>query len=782
MTARARARGVVSEREFQALLVLPLLYFLRPLFFDTFFFRDLHLLTYFQRLKTAACLRAGELPLWDPFLHGGQPLLSVLTNTALYPSNLLYTVLPGVAAFNLEIVGHLAMAGAAAYAAARTLGLSPAASLLAGVSFELCGYQLSLANHLNRLIAMPWAALSFLFWTRYLEERRTRWVAASALAGGLMGLAGFPELFLLQVCFLGVWTVGFARERVLPALGGLAAAWALAAGLAAVQLVPGALHARGSSRVAEGARAPLQWSLPPQELPELAIPGFFGRVDTLPESDYWGRSLQDQGFPYVVSLYFGVPFLLLAVAGAAAPSGGSLLSPGARTALGLAALASLVLSLGRFLPGFPALARVDVFHFRYPVKFLAAGLLPAALLAAVGAEALLGGAAGSFGRRVRAVAAVGSASLLAVGTAIFWLPDVARDFERIVFRVEPAAAFRAGLGGAFLHAAIAGALFSLLSASRSLPDAARGWALAALVATDLGVAGLPVTPLAPRTLLTREPPLSDLVRSVVGDGRLFRDDDPRPLRLKAPTPDIVWLARWNLDSLAKYTASGFRIPVVFHLDFDGLAGRDVSALGEAVRRMPWERRLPFLSAAGVRAVLREKGSAVPGLLPFAELPVDETRALVLERNPAALPPASLSTGWVRADTVPEALAAMGDPTFEASRRPVVPGEDRPPDPACAPRLRTVNGEGTPEAVYEVRSGCRSLLVRTTPLQPGWRATVDGVGTPVVRTNGIFQGVFVPPGDHLVRFAYRPPGLAAGAVVSFLSLVLLGLLARYPRSP
>jgi hypothetical protein len=231
-----------------------------------------------------------------------------------------------------------------------------------------------------------------------------------------------------------------------------------------------------------------------------------------------------------------------------------------------------------------------------------------------------------------------------------------------------------------------------------------------------------------------------------------------------------------------YTASGFRIPVVFHLDFDGLAGRDIAAMAEAVRRMPWKSRLPFLSAAGVRAVLREKGPAVPGLLPVAELPVAEGRALLLERNPVALPPASLSTGWLRADTFPEAMAAMGDPAFDPSRRPVVPGEERGTDPGCAPRLRTVSGEGTPEAVYEVRSRCRSLLVRTTPLQPVWRATVDGAERPVVRTNGVFQGLFVEPGDHVVRFAYRPPGLLAGSSVSLLSLVLLGLLARYPRSP
>jgi hypothetical protein len=779
-------RELVREREFRVLVLAQVVFFVRPLFLETFFFRDLHLFTYFQRLKTASLLAGGELPLWDPFLHGGQPLLAVLTNTALYPANLLYVAFPGVVALNLEIVAHLALAGAAAYAAARVLRLSPAAGLVAALAFELCGYQLSLANHLNRLVAMPWAALSFLFWARFLEERKARWLAATSAAGGLMALAGFPELFLLQPLFLAGWSLGAAagRRQRLQALGGLAAAWLLAAGMAAVQLVPAALHSRGSSRSTGGAPPGLlEWSVPPQELPELVVPGFFGRVDTLPDEDYWGGRRQDQGFPYILSLYFGVPVLLLAVAGAAAPAGRTPLSRGARTALAAAAAVSLLLSLGRFLPGFPAVARAaaELLPLRYPVKFLAAGLLPLALLAGAGAGGLLREVEDRWSRRTFRASLATAAVLAVIPAALAALPEFDRVTESLFFGIEPAEAVRVGLLGAFLHAAIAAVLFAFLCCRSRLSAAFRGWALAALVAADLLSAGAPAMPLAPRTLLAGEPPLAGLVRSVAADGKLFRDDDPKPLHLSAPSPDIYWLARWNLDSLSKYTASGFRIPVVFHIDFDGLGAREVVSMSEAVRRLPWESRLGFLSAAGVRAVLRERGRPVPGLQPVAEFPVSGDRALVLERNPAALPPAAIVTAWLRADTLPEAIAAMRAPGFDPGRLAVVAGESRAPVSPCDYALRGSVGEGTPETLYEVQTGCRALLVRTTPFQPGWRATVDGSERPVVRANGIFQGVLVEKGEHRVRFAYRPPGLLAGGLVSLLSLVVIGALTRYPRA-
>jgi len=76
--------------------------------------------------------------------------------------------------------------------------------------------------------------------------------------------------------------------------------------------------------------------------------------------------------------------------------------------------------------------------------------------------------------------------------------------------------------------------------------------------------------------------------------------------------------------------------------------------------------------------------------------------------------------------------------------------------------------------WSVTAGERggTLLWLQTP-DPGWDVRVDGKTAREVRGVGILHGVEVAAGDHRVTARYRPPGLIAGAVVSLVSVCLLG---------
>jgi uncharacterized membrane protein YfhO len=47
------------------------------------------------------------------------------------------------------------------------------------------------------------------------------------------------------------------------------------------------------------------------------------------------------------------------------------------------------------------------------------------------------------------------------------------------------------------------------------------------------------------------------------------------------------------------------------------------------------------------------------------------------------------------------------------------------------------------------------------MYPGWRVYVDDRKVTILRVNGIFRGVLVPPGEHRVSFRYEPASLRAG---------------------
>ncbi len=67
--------------------------------------------------------------------------------------------------------------------------------------------------------------------------------------------------------------------------------------------------------------------------------------------------------------------------------------------------------------------------------------------------------------------------------------------------------------------------------------------------------------------------------------------------------------------------------------------------------------------------------------------------------------------------------------------------------------------------------------------PGWTASVDNVPAPVLPANGFAMAAPVSPGAHAIRLIYRTPGRGTGLLLSLTSLVLLGVLVRYPgRGP
>lgn len=60
-----------------------------------------------------------------------------------------------------------------------------------------------------------------------------------------------------------------------------------------------------------------------------------------------------------------------------------------------------------------------------------------------------------------------------------------------------------------------------------------------------------------------------------------------------------------------------------------------------------------------------------------------------------------------------------------------------------------------------------LVVRETHF-PGWEAFINGQPMPIYPTDGIFRGVVVPAGNHVIQFTYQPRAFFRGAVISGLA--------------
>jgi hypothetical protein len=83
-------------------------------------------------------------------------------------------------------------------------------------------------------------------------------------------------------------------------------------------------------------------------------------------------------------------------------------------------------------------------------------------------------------------------------------------------------------------------------------------------------------------------------------------------------------------------------------------------------------------------------------------------------------------------------------------------------------------------MLKVRTNQSGFVRVIESFDPGWRATVDGTTARVLPADDFALAVRVDPGAHEVHLQYRTPGVANGAAISVISLLLLILLVFYRR--
>ena len=140
----------------------------------------------------------------------------------------------------------------------------------------------------------------------------------------------------------------------------------------------------------------------------------------------------------------------------------------------------------------------------------------------------------------------------------------------------------------------------------------------------------------------------------------------------------------------------------------------------------------------------------------------------------------------RAHGADEAISLLRSPAFDPARIAIVedPAQivvERPEGGAGI--VRTI-GYADHEVDLEANAPGSSFLVTSEVNYPGWRAWIDGRERPLVLTNGAFRGLPVPPGRHHIKMRFAPRILGYGALITFLSVLLIcaGIRRQGTRRP
>ncbi|MCP4396868.1 MAG: YfhO family protein, partial [bacterium] len=529
-----RVSWLLKEKELWLLILINILFFFPVIFLqETFFFRDL-LSAYLPRQQAfKELVRFGELPLWDPYIHGGKPFLGNPANSTLNPFNVLYCILPIFRAFNLSIVLHFTSSAVFSYACCRTLRLQPLSSFVGAVVYEFCGCSLSLGNLPGFLLDMPYLPLMLMGWHLLFQEKTTKWFVFTALIGTVQMLSGSHELNMISLLFLLGWSLlcPFPRISIARKIGLWLLLGVFLAGISAIQILP-TLEMLSLASKARGINpeTALLWSISPLRLPELFFPGFSGEMESITWMDhYWGNQVVDGVIPFILSLYFGFPVFMLAMLGGLVSSKRLSLPLRGRVLLMLTFFIALLFSLGRYVPFTSSLySFLASFLFsRYPSRILIAGVLPIALLAGFGFE-VYSSTVWSRNRRgllnTLHIVFWTVTAMLVIFTLAFKYSDLfATLFQKVFFHRLIGEHAHQNLIQSFMHGTLACLAATLLFQFRRLqPVRWQPWLLVGIVLVDLLAAGRQLNPSAPELLFSTPPAVGE-IRQAIGQGRLFHD-------------------------------------------------------------------------------------------------------------------------------------------------------------------------------------------------------------------------------------------------------------------
>jgi hypothetical protein len=253
------------------------------------------------RVLAGRQIRAGQLPLYDPYIWGGAPLLASWNAAAAYPLTLLFAVLPGTAAWTLNMIVTWAVAGLGMFGFLRALRLGSLPSLLGAVSFAFAGAMPAQVAHLGLVAGLSWVPVQLLSVLRLTDARgaasRIRWIAVLAGTFGLTILAGEPRAVAdagLIVVIYAAWRIarsgrGPGPATVFVAAGSVAGGLVLGVCLGAVQWLPGLAAIGTSQRGASSVALFNSGSLPHRWLLLMLVPDLLGGSGSLGQPAFFAN-------------------------------------------------------------------------------------------------------------------------------------------------------------------------------------------------------------------------------------------------------------------------------------------------------------------------------------------------------------------------------------------------------------------------------------------------------------------------------------------------------------
>jgi hypothetical protein len=695
-------------------------------------------LTFFQVAKES--LQRMELPLWNPYIMAGTPLLANSQSALFFPLNWPFYFLPLYLGVTVSALLKVLIASMGTYAFCRKLALSHPAAILSGTVYTFSIFNIFWLNHphTNATIFFPW----LLLWAERTRENPSP--SAMALLGltvGVQLMGGHVEItfqiaFAVTLFFLfrlidywKDWKALILRLKIF--LGG----YTLGFFLAGVLMIP-FLEFLSQSATWQVRSGENPFFLQPIGFLSFFFSDFFAKVE-------WPFDISAY---HSLSLYAGISPLILGILTFT-------LRP-QRISIFFAGLSLMALDIVFGLPPlFPFITSLPLFKQAPNYYMVLFHILSVSLLGGMGLDWVGSGAKDQTPDKKRVLILVSASFIILFLMTSFILLVANTSFLSQIYKgLEGLPASALGrilsqVGTSLARSSFfAGLTFVVIVGAFWIRRVRGIWRILVIGVTfaDLFIAGSGWNPLIPVHWANPSPPPA--IQFLSQDKDIYRVAGLGPVL----APNLATLC--NLQDVR-----GYDVPVGhrYHIFFQkALKGKTAWWIYE-FPKLEMES-MPFLSLLNVKYLL-----SLNSLPPSLSLIYDGE--VKVYKNPEAFPRAFLVHQVETAKDGPDALErvmALGPrlrqvAVLEGSLPELLSGlplaeKDKAMEDRVQIRVYTAQ-----RVEIEIDASSPGLLILGDTYFPGWQAEIDGKKVPVFRANYLLKGIAVDQGIHRIAFFYQP---------------------------
>jgi hypothetical protein len=715
-------------------------------------------------------LMAGELPLWNMLNGMGAPLLANYQLALWYPPGWLTFLFEWIGgttwmawSMTIQLILHIVWAGYGMTRLLRFLKIGELGQVTAGLAFSLSGYLISRAGFSSIIWTaawMPWVVYGFLDFVKKTNgEKKKIFQPSFYIPTAFMLLAGHAQTAAYTLFIGGLWgLVESCRTKKfsfvlsyasLVLINGL-----LAAGLAAVQLIPTAEYLINSQRAtAVGFDQAMNYSFWPWHLLNLISPEFFGNPGL---GDYWGF-----GAYWEDAVYCGLIPMILAIFSfrffwkkGLDEKIGQCLRP-VVLFLWSVIFVTVLLALGNNLPIFPWLYRnIPGFDmFQAPARMMIWVVFSIAVLAGISID--------GWSRPNRP-----GLARLKRSTAIFFAVILGTVCVRVMLPEIDISFIRAGISIGIIGSAACIIALQQPLEEGTVRNARWRWMITGLIGLDLIIADLMLNPTVPISFYSVEQD------TTVQDGRVWISaENEYSLKFDRFLNFDSFIETEDWDNMIEVFLPNSNIYTGRSLvnNFDPMIPENYAVWMDWMNSLPENQIEPLLDLMNVSTQLN--------------VDEDSFQVTFIDRGTSShYWTASCAQELVSQQAAIQALQSgleNGAIPFLVTGN-VSEGNTGECDirPISSSNLE-VNQAMNSYLSASVNMDSSGWLMISDTMFPGWTATIDGVVVPIYSAYGIFRTVWVEDGQHEIEFHYQPISffIGLGISIGLIGLLLVTLLNK-----